>query len=199
MHCSCCYLYFILKYTILESAEGFREENYSATRVTREAVVRVDSLMSRCRVLRSSSRRGLTSRWPYLRMRCRTMMCWTNLRNSAYETLGSNCRVANLKKMFNKFVQQIQFRRARWDGGWVVVTEYKYKSGSTIEICRICRYQKRDSSKHQREMLKTTEYCVCVLKMECRIRDETKINKYYVKTLLTSTFNSIHVRQPLNI
>ena len=57
------------------------------------------------------------------------------------------------------------------------------------------------------EMLKTTEYCVCVQKkkkkMECRIRDEleAKINMYmyyYAKTLLTSTFNSIHVRQPLN-
>ena len=80
----------------------------------------------------------------------------------------SNCRDANLKKMFNKFVQQIQFRRARWDGSWVVVTEYKYKSGSTIEICRICRYQRQNSSKPQREILvKTTdsENCVCILKI----------------------------------
>ena len=48
--------------------------------------------------------------------------------------------------------------------------------------------------------LKTTENCVCILKMECRIRDklEAKINKGYAKTLLTSLFNSIHVRQPLN-
>ena len=57
---------------------------------------------------------------------------------------------------------------------------------------------KRDSSKPQREILKTTENCVCIQKMECRIRDKAKINKYYAKTLLTSTFKSIHVRQPLN-
>ena len=148
-----------------------------------------------CRVagaLRSSSRPGLTSRWPYLTMRCRTMICWTNLRNSAYETFGSNCRVANLKKMFNKFVQQIPKSQMGWlsSSGWIQV---KYKSGRTIERCRICRYQKRDSSKPQRP-----QKIVCILKMECRIRDEAKINKYYAKTLLTSTFKSIHVRQPLN-
>ena len=34
--------------------------------------------------------------------------------------------------------------------------------------------------------VKTKENCACILKMECRIRDQAKINKYYTKTLSMS-------------
>ena len=144
MHCRC-YLYLIFKYTILECAEGFREENYSATRVTREMVV--DSLMSRCRC----SIQVLAATWLQdgHTWRCiARLWCvgptWGTLRMRHWGVIAVTRMPTWRKCSTNSFNK---FRRARWDG-WVVVTECKYKSGRTIEAWFI---------KPQREILKTTE------------------------------------------
>ena len=59
---------------------------------------------------------------PYSRMRCRTMMCWTNLRNSVYEKLG--VLAMRCQKNFKKFGFEAQ--DTEWDG-WVVAIECEYK------------------------------------------------------------------------
>ena len=74
----------IFKYKILESAEGFREENYSATRVNKRGGCRLNDVALQGAPFKFSPRLDFE------------MAILEDVLDQL--TLGSNCRDANLKK-----------------------------------------------------------------------------------------------------